>query len=393
MLRRGAALGVSALALWGVFSHLGGVTLPALGEWSDGAYLAQTLLEVELGAFQVDEPSLWQQMVTSELPLLQEEEASEVVEERQSEEETLSVSASDAWTGQETASSGELTAEPEEEAPSQSGDTDTTQDSFVVGETITDNANTLRASGVAVNNSTGGISVDPAALAASILTQTIAPADQGPQILITHTHGSEAYTMAGDDVYVESDTARTADADYNMLRVGEEMKAVFESLGFSVLHDTTLYDYPSYTGSYTRSLAGVKQILAEYPSISVVLDVHRDALIADDGTVYKAVTQVEGTNVAQVMLVVGTNDGGLEHPNWQENLNLAAHIQLALTEIEPTLARPINLRSQRFNQHLTPCYLLVEVGTSGNTLQEALAGARYFAQAAGAVYQTLLAEP
>jgi stage II sporulation protein P len=346
-----------------------------------------------LGAFQVDEPSLWQQMVTSELPLLQEEEASEVVEERQSEEETLSVSASDAWTGQETASSGELTAEPEEEAPSQSGDTDTTQDSFVVGETITDNANTLRASGVAVNNSTGGISVDPAALAASILTQTIAPADQGPQILITHTHGSEAYTMAGDDVYVESDTARTADADYNMLRVGEEMKAVFESLGFSVLHDTTLYDYPSYTGSYTRSLAGVKQILAEYPSISVVLDVHRDALIADDGTVYKAVTQVEGTNVAQVMLVVGTNDGGLEHPNWQENLNLAAHIQLALTEIEPTLARPINLRSQRFNQHLTPCYLLVEVGTSGNTLQEALAGARYFAQAAGAVYQTLLAEP
>jgi stage II sporulation protein P len=137
----------------------------------------------------------------------------------------------------------------------------------------------------------------------------------------------------------------------------------------------------------------VKQILAEYPSISVVLDVHRDALIADDGTVYKAVTQVEGTNVAQAMLVVGTNDGGLEHPNWQENLNLAAHIQLALTEIEPTLARPINLRSQRFNQHLTPCYLLVEVGTSGNTLQEALAGARYFAQAAGAVYQTLLAEP
>ena len=187
-------------------------------------------------------------------------------------------------------------------------------------------------------------------------------------------------------------SCRTSDANYNMLRIGEEMKAEFEAQGFSVLHDTTLYDYPSYTGSYTRSLAGVKQILTDHPSISVVLDVHRDALIAEDGTVYKAVTEVNGQPTAQVMLVVGTNDGGLEHPNWLDNLDLAAHIQLQMAALEPTLPRPINLRAQRFNQHLTPCSLLVEVGTSGNTLQEAIRGARYFAQSAGAVYQALVQE-
>ncbi len=183
-----------------------------------------------------------------------------------------------------------------------------------------------------------------------------------------------------------SDTARTTDENYNMIRVGEEMKAVFEEMGLSVVHDTTLYDYPSYTGSYARSLEGIKSYLEQYPTISVVLDVHRDALIADDGTVYKLTDTVDGETVAQVMLVVGTDDGGLTHPNWAENLTLATHLPARLLGIDAGFPRPINLRSQRFNQHMTVGSLLVEVGTSGNTLREALAGARLFARAAGEVY-------
>lgn len=217
--------------------------------------------------------------------------------------------------------------------------------------------------------------------------------EEGPQILIMHTHGTEAYTMADGDEYTPSDTARTTDENYNMIRVGEEIKAVFEEMGLSVIHDTSLYDYPSYTGSYARSLKGIQSYLEEYPTISVVLDVHRDALIGSDGTAYKVTDTLEdGETVAQVMLVVGSNDGGLEHPDWEDNLTLAAHIQAAMLALHPGFPRPVNLRSQRFNQHMTSGSLLVEVGTSGNTLQEALAGARKFAQAAGKVYLECMEE-
>lgn len=214
----------------------------------------------------------------------------------------------------------------------------------------------------------------------------------GPQILIMHTHGTEAYTMADGDNYTPSDPARTTDEDYNMIRIGEEMKAVFQDMGLSVIHDKTLYDYPSYTGSYARSLEGIQEILEQYPTISIVLDVHRDALVDSDGTEIPVTTTLDGENAAQVMLVVGTEDAGLTHPGWEGNLALAAEIQKQMMALQPDFPRPLNLRSQRFNQHMTPGSLLVEVGTSGNTLQEAIRGARAFARAAGTVYLRELEE-
>lgn len=242
-----------------------------------------------------------------------------------------------------------------------------------------------------LTNSTSGLAVE---LGDYLEREVNLPlSEEGPQILIMHTHGTEAYTMADGDDYTPSDTARTTDENYNMIRVGEEIKAVFEEMGLSVIHDTSLYDYPSYTGSYARSLKGIQSYLEEYPTISVVLDVHRDALIGSDGTAYKVTDTLEdGETVAQVMLVVGSNDGGLEHPDWEDNLTLAAHIQAAMLALHPGFPRPVNLRSQRFNQHMTSGSLLVEVGTSGNTLQEALAGARKFAQAAGKVYLECMEE-
>ena len=242
-----------------------------------------------------------------------------------------------------------------------------------------------------LTNSTGGLEVELGDYLNREVNLTLSK--EGPQILIMHTHGTEAYTMADGDDYTPSDTARTTDENYNMIRVGEEIKSVFEEMGLSVIHDTSLYDYPSYTGSYARSLKGIQSYLEEYPTISVVLDVHRDALIGADGTAYKVTDTLEdGESVAQVMLVVGSNDGGLEHPNWEDNLTLAAHIQAAMLALHPGFPRPVNLRSQRFNQHMTSGSLLVEVGTSGNTLQEALAGARKFARAAGKVYLECMEE-
>lgn len=212
-----------------------------------------------------------------------------------------------------------------------------------------------------------------------------------PQILIIHSHTTEAYAMDGTDIYTESGTARTTDNYYNMVRVGEAMAEVFRAAGFGVVHDTELYDYPAYNGAYTRSGAAIEAWLEQYPTIQIVLDVHRDALEAEDGTVYKTAAEVNGEKVAQCMLVVGTDAGGQTHDNWRQNLALAVEVQHQVNADYPTLARPIVVRSSRFNQQLTPGSLLVEVGTHGNTLQEALAAARLFAQSMAEVFQTKIA--
>ncbi|MBQ3135523.1 MAG: stage II sporulation protein P [Oscillospiraceae bacterium] len=211
----------------------------------------------------------------------------------------------------------------------------------------------------------------------------------GPQVLIVHTHGSEAYYPTAAEPYTPSDPYRTTDSAHNMVRVGEEMAQVFRAGGFEVLHDTNLYDYPAYDGAYDRSRAAVERWLAQYPSIQIVLDVHRDALAAEDGTIYKAVSSENGQKAAQVMLVVGSDGKGDFHPLWQENLTFAMALQQQLLDDYDTLARPMVLRSSRFNQDLRAGSVLVEVGTHGNTLAEALAGARLFAQSTVTVLNEL----
>ena len=204
---------------------------------------------------------------------------------------------------------------------------------------------------------------------------------QGPQILIIHTHGSEAYTPSGLDRYEANDTSRTADTQYNIVRVGDELADKLNDAGLRVLHDREIYDYPSYTGSYTRSGQAVEEYLRQYPDITVVLDVHRDAL-GSNGVVYKTMAEENGAVASQIMLLAGSDESGLEHPNWQSNLSLALYLQEAVGRRHPSLMRPVTLVPQRYNQHLTPGSLILEVGSSGNTLQEALAAIRLFADAA-----------
>ena len=227
-------------------------------------------------------------------------------------------------------------------------------------------------------------------LDASVLSQGAVdvPLGEGPQILIVHTHGSEAYSQTDGDVYEESDPYRTTDCTHNVVKVGEEMATVFRAHGFQVVHDTTLFDYPAYSGAYDRSKAAVEQWLEEYPTIKIVLDVHRDALVGNNGEVYKLVSREAGNKVAQVMLVVGSSGSGAEHPRWKDNLAFAVKLQQGLARGYDSLARPIVLRNSRYNQQLSPGSLLVEVGGHGNTLSEAVSGARLWADN---VARTLLA--
>ena len=215
--------------------------------------------------------------------------------------------------------------------------------------------------------------------------------DGEPQILIVHTHSSEAYTPAGLDRYEASDTNRTEDKEYNIVRVGDELTALLQQAGLNVIHDREIYDYPSYTGSYERSGAAVQSYLEQYPSIAVVIDMHRDALGAN-GVVYKTMAEESGVCASQVMLLVGTDDSGLYHPNWRSNLSLALYLQNAVSAVHPTLMRPVALVQQRYNQHLTGGSLILEVGSSGNTLQEALAAIRLFADAAAPALLALVEE-
>ncbi|MCI8819720.1 MAG: stage II sporulation protein P, partial [Oscillibacter sp.] len=210
---------------------------------------------------------------------------------------------------------------------------------------------------------------------------------EGPQVLILHTHGSEAYTpVPGTEGIVWSGDYRTTDYRYNVVRVGDEMAEVLGEAGLSVLHDRTLYDYPSYTGAYDRALAAIQKYLERYPSIRFVLDVHRDAIEDGQGNQYKAVSEIEGVGVpAQMSLVMGSDGSGLEHPNWMENLRLAAAVQQDILEHYPTLMRPVLLRNSRYNQHATTGSLLLEVGAAGNSPEEAVLAGRLFAERLAAV--------
>ena len=210
-----------------------------------------------------------------------------------------------------------------------------------------------------------------------------------PQLLIIHTHSSEAYTQAGLDRYEPSDTNRTENTEFNIVRIGDELTEIFQQAGLNVIHDRGIYDYPSYTGSYTRSGQAIEQYLRDYPSIQMVIDIHRDALGTDD-VVYKTMAEEDGVCASQVMLLIGTDESGLEHPNWRQNLAVALYLQNAVNTRHPTLMRPIALVQQRYNQHLSPGSMILEVGSNGNTLQEALDAIRLFGQAAAPALAALV---
>ena len=203
----------------------------------------------------------------------------------------------------------------------------------------------------------------------------------GPSVLIVHTHSSEAYTMEAGFEYPESDALRTLDERYSVIRVGDEIADILTEAGISVLHDTQPNDYPNYNGAYERMRQTIEGYLADNPSIQMVLDIHRDAAEDVDGNPVALTAEVDGEACAELMLVVGTDEGGLTHPDWQENLANALKLQALLNRSAPGLCRNLDLRTERFNQHETPGSLLVEVGASGNTLAEALRSARILANA------------
>lgn len=211
---------------------------------------------------------------------------------------------------------------------------------------------------------------------------------EDPQVLIVHTHTTEGYMLYDAGYYNAADRKRTRDESRNVCRVGEAIIEALGQAGIRAVHDTTVHDDPKYTGAYTRSAETVEKNLKKYPSIRLVLDIHRDSITSGNTGVVKPTATVEGRQAAQMMIIAGVvSTDGLPHPYWQQNLALAAQWQKALMTEYPGLMRPLSTVASRYNQHLCPGYLLVEVGAEGNTLGEAV----YSGQLLGKTIAKLLA--
>ena len=193
---------------------------------------------------------------------------------------------------------------------------------------------------------------------------------EGPTVLIVHSHGTESYENT--EGYAASSQYRTKDPAYNMISIGDRLVQILEQGGVKVVHDRVAHDDPSYSDSYNNSRKSVENYLKTYPTIRLVLDLHRDAVEDDNGQQLGFSVESEGRKAARLMLVVGSDAGGLRHPHWSENMSLAVKLHAQLEKNTPGICRPISFRSQRFNQDLSEGALIVEVGAAGNTRQEAL---------------------
>lgn len=192
-----------------------------------------------------------------------------------------------------------------------------------------------------------------------------------PQVLIMHTHTTESYEPYDRDFYDSSFNSRTTDESKNMVAVGNRIEEQLRAAGIGVIHDRTIHDYPSYNGSYDRSAVTVKNILDQYPSIKVVLDVHRDAIEKDGGVRISPYAEVDGKKAAQVMIISGCDDGTMNMPDYMENFRFACLLQSQLESDYPGITRPILFAYKKYNQHLTTGSILIEVGGHANSIDQA----------------------
>ncbi len=196
-------------------------------------------------------------------------------------------------------------------------------------------------------------------------------------IIIFHTHTCESYTSSKKYSYTPIGNFRTTDLKYSVARVGDELTKYLKKYNLNVLHDKTYHDYPSYNGSYSRSLSTVSSILKNTKA-DIIIDLHRDAIGSYSG--YAPTVKIGDDECAQIMFVIGTDGGKLKHPNWKSNLQFAIKLQELANKEYPGLFKPIILRNSRYNQHLGKAACIIEVGSTGNKLEQCLNSMKYLSK-------------
>lgn len=223
---------------------------------------------------------------------------------------------------------------------------------------------------ITVRNTTPSHSVDIKSAVEKNATLQIAD-KRAPTVLIFHTHTTESYELLNYGWYTTEYVTRSNSPDRNMVRVGTAICEELTKMGIGVVHDTEIHD-TKYTGAYDRSRESITQIMAENPSIQVVIDVHRDAIKQSDGTRIKPTAEINGKKAAQIMIIAGCEDGKVtDFPRWEENLTFALQLQKTAETDYPGLMRPVLFSARKYNMDVTPCSVLLEVGSDSNTLEEA----------------------
>lgn len=387
LIRRVSALLLALLTLWAVAATVGSRSLPEALQAIRAESLPRQIVRWQLGdVFSPRALSLTTLAALYESPLLLSAHIDQVpIKPEPSEPEPQALPSPP-----ETEPEPETPSTPEQEpqkglqpvAPVNSDPTEGLlfEDNGVQAETVKPtNSNYTASGGVTIRNRSSmgldGVDLDSGSFSA------VYPGE-APQVLIVHTHASEAYTMPEGQGYVSNGNYRTSDDTKSVIRVGDEIAAVLSSYGITVLHDRTLHDNPYYNGAYNRSADTVAAYLEKYPSITYIMDVHRDAVEDASGRQYKLVSS-EDPRMAQVCFIMGVN-----HEGWEENLKLAVAVQRTLVKDHPTLMRPISLINANYNQNMSRGSVLVEVGAAGNSLDEAIYAGRLFADGFA---QTILA--
>lgn len=237
---------------------------------------------------------------------------------------------------------------------------------------------------VAIRNTTGEQKPDFAALLEAGAKLSIEDKAQ-PCVLIFHTHTTESYQLADDGQFFSEYSTRSENSGRNMVRIGDEICSVLKENGIGYIHDTEIYD-KSYNGAYSRSRASVLDYLKRYPSIKIVLDVHRDAIYYSDSERGKPTAIIDGKKAAQIMIISGAEGGAVtDFPSWEDNLRFALSLQKTAQDMHEGLMRPIYFCERRYNMDTASCSLLLEIGSDSNTLEEALYSARLLGEALSAV--------
>ncbi len=210
-----------------------------------------------------------------------------------------------------------------------------------------------------------------------------------PAVLIFHTHTTETYEILDRGFYAVGHKTRSNDSAINMVRVGEETVKEIENAGYKVIHDKEIHD-STYNTAYAHSRKSVESYLKKYPSVKVVLDLHRDAIQRSDGTKIKPTATVDGKKAAQIMIISGCQEEGgpIEgFPNWKTNLAFAVELQNTLEELFEGITRPLYFSPRKYNMDLTTCSLLVEIGSDANTLDEAVYTGRCLGKAVSRILE------
>ncbi|MBE6818615.1 MAG: stage II sporulation protein P [Ruminococcaceae bacterium] len=195
-----------------------------------------------------------------------------------------------------------------------------------------------------------------------------------PSILVYHTHTHECFVQLDSGTYMKGETTQSADSAQNVVRVGNAIVEQLERAGFSVIHDTAIHD-DDYNNAYANSGKTIDGYLKKYPSIDVTIDIHRDSVgvEGDSDARTSLVKKIAGKKAAQVMIVTGCEENAIEDfPDWYDNLHFALGLQKQFSEDFPGLARPLYFADRRYNMYKTKNSVLIEVGSDGNTLEQAV---------------------